>query len=150
MHVNRGLTEELFRLLTNGAHVAQFNREKPAVSPVTFSVLIALSRQPKRGADLACLMGLDQSTVSRRIASLCEHELVERIPDPDDGRAQLVRITPTGMAVVEAERQRRVRSITNALGDWSEDERTELVRLLAHLNTTLEAYRGLPHEESRD
>lgn len=150
MHINRGVSEELYRLFTNGAHVAQYSREKAAVSPVTFSVLVSLSRQPRRGSDLACLMGLDQSTVSRRIATLCERDLVERVPDPDDGRAQLLRITDAGMTVVEAERARRVRSITDALGDWSEEDRMDLIRIISHLNTTLEAYRGLPHEESRD
>lgn len=95
-----------------------------------------------RSRDLARSEGLDPSTMSRRLASLTERGLVEREPDPQDGRAWLLSLSPAGRDALARERARRVAMVTDALGDWSEGDRAELARLLAQLTDTLEARRA--------
>ena len=91
-----------------------------------------------RLSDLAALRGFDASTMSRRVANLCDTGLMERHPDPQDGRAQLLSITGEGRRALTEERTRRVHLITESLGDWTPDEKSELARLLSRLNDSLE------------
>lgn len=91
-----------------------------------------------RLSDLAEARGYDISTMSRRVAALVKAGLLEREPDPDDGRAQLLRLTKHGRAVVARERSRRVNLITETLDDWSAEDRDQLARLLSRLNQNLE------------
>ncbi|AQP48640.1 hypothetical protein BW730_15145 [Tessaracoccus aquimaris] len=149
MHINQGLSEELFRLFTNIGHANHNSPIKPALTPIQYTLMLTIAARPRRGTDLVGVVGLDQSTISRRIAQLCDAGLAERIPDPDDGRAQLVRLTGAGVEMVEGERARRVRTVTDALDEWEDEERADLARLLAHLNETLEAQRGLATKEPR-
>ena len=69
---------------------------------------------------------------------LADLALVERSPDPDDGRATLLSLTPdavTRMAEVVEERRRL---LEHRLGDWSDDELGDFVAALARYNRTLE------------
>ncbi len=49
-----------------------------------------------RLGEIADRRGVDQSVVSRQVGELQARGLVCRRPDPSDGRAQLVRLTPAG------------------------------------------------------
>ncbi len=96
---------------------------------------------PCRLSDLAQAEGLDPSTMSRRVASLCERGLVERAPDPDDRRAHRLRLTAEGERALAVERTRRATVITDALSDWDEADKEQLAALLAQLTDSLEARR---------
>jgi DNA-binding MarR family transcriptional regulator len=68
------------------------------VSPSEYDVLYALSKAPD-GLRITALMGdmmLTQGGVSRLVARLEDRGLVERVADPDDGRASRVRLTAAG------------------------------------------------------
>ena len=92
---------------------------------------------PRRLGDLAEADGSDPSTVSRRMASLAERGLVERQPDPGDGRAHRVALTERGRGVLDAERRRRAALVTDALSGWPEADRADLTRLLIRLSDSL-------------
>jgi DNA-binding MarR family transcriptional regulator len=51
---------------------------------------------------LAARAGLTHQAMGEVVAQLERRGLVERIPDPSDGRARLVRLTPEGRKVVRA------------------------------------------------
>lgn len=106
--------------------------------------LLALARAlgPRRAGDLAEKAGLDPSTTSRRVSALVERGYLDRTPDPDDGRAHRIALTPEGRAVLDAERQRRVDLVGVALEDWPEPERRDLADLLARLQTSLARVAG--------
>ena len=53
---------------------------------------------PLRVTDLAVCANLDVSTVSRHVAQLHSAGLIERTPDPVDGRAQRVKLSAPGVA----------------------------------------------------
>src|SRR5271156_4730876 len=69
-------------------------------SDMTPSQSSALSRieleGPLRPGGLAELEGTTAATMSRVIDSLSLRGLIERVPDPLDGRASLVRLSPVG------------------------------------------------------
>lgn len=135
------LSEELARLFANlGPAFAKLPME--GISNVDYMVLAwmdnRLALDGVRLSDLAEARGYDVSTMSRRISHLVNAGLVDRERDPDDGRAQLLRLSPAGRSAVARERTRRVHLITETLDDWSGDDKSRLARLLARLNQNLE------------
>lgn len=93
---------------------------------------------PLRAAYLAECTGSDPSTVSRHVASLVRDGLVERQPDPMDGRASLLACTSAGEAVVERQRSRRLSSMHSMLSDFAPDELAALGDLLPRLAASME------------
>ncbi len=135
------LTDELTRLFANMGHTLA-RRAHQGMNNQDFSTLVSLSSsaypEGTRLSDLAAMRGFDTSTMSRRVSQLCENGLLERTPDPQDGRAQLLSLSDDGRRALAEERTRRVRIITESLGEWTPDEKGELARLLGRLNDSLE------------
>ena len=101
-----------------------------------YAVLFALSTEPDglRITELGDDVLITQPGMSRLIVRLEARELVERVDDPDDGRARRIRLTPEGLAV-----QRRVgtgiaRSVAEALGRALDRDQ---LRMLRDLSITL-------------
>lgn len=65
---------------------------------------------------------LDPSTVSRSVAGLVAHNLVERRPDPTDRRASFLAITPTGQAALTEAYGWYGEVLERVLADWTHDE----------------------------
>ncbi|MFF8410982.1 MarR family winged helix-turn-helix transcriptional regulator [Streptomyces omiyaensis] len=82
---------------------------------------------------LAELMAVDMSVCSRHVTHTVSHGWVERLPDPDDGRSRILRLTPGGLAML-AELDRRVtEAFARHLTEWSDDDVALLTTLLARL-----------------
>jgi DNA-binding MarR family transcriptional regulator len=90
-----------------------------------------------RASDVAQALGLDKSTVSRGITQLESLGLIERVGDPDDGRARLLRLTAVGADRYEAMRTQRRTEFRAILDRWNPTELSHLGLLLARLNTDL-------------
>lgn len=132
------LSDELARTFTA---MGRFLRDREGeLSRTDVVVLASLADQRcTRSRDLARAEGLDPSTMSRRLASMEQRGLIERHPDPDDGRAQIVRLTEQGRQVLTDERARRVDMVTDTLADWPEQDKTQLADLLGRLADSLES-----------
>ena len=94
---------------------------------------------PLRASDLVGRLGLDKSTVSRQVASLVDLGLVERAPDPDDGRAQVLSPSAEGSARLERIREARRARWEADMGGWSAEDVATLGELLGRLNRIGEA-----------
>lgn len=96
---------------------------------------------PSRASDLAEQMCADPSTVSRQVSSLVKAGLVERRADPDDGRASI--LVPTGLGVhrVRDYERRRGATVLPVVGDWSAEDRDDLLRLLRKYTAGVEERR---------
>ncbi|HUS14847.1 MAG TPA: MarR family winged helix-turn-helix transcriptional regulator [Chloroflexia bacterium] len=57
---------------------------------------LSLRHEGMRASELAALAGLTKPSIGYLIEYLEQGHYVERVPDPSDGRAQLVRLTPRG------------------------------------------------------
>lgn len=115
-----------------------------AASDRSNSAMLALATLERSGpirvTALAELAGVDASVVSRQAAQL-EHEgLVERHPDPDDGRAHTLCLTETGTRVLGQSRAKLGAVLADRLAAWQPEEleafAATLRRLLEDLSGT--------------
>jgi len=105
---------------------------------------------PQRQRLLAEAVHSDPSTVSRQVAALIGHGLVERTVDPDDGRASLLAPTTAGVRLFEDYRRERSHHLDALLAHWPEHEVGRFVELLDRFNTDFETYRTALLAPSRD
>jgi len=94
---------------------------------------IDLLGAPTAGA-LVDLLQLDHSTVTRQVGTLERDGFVERVADPDGGRAQVLRLTERGATLLDGARQGRHERVSTTLASWSDRDRRSLGRLLGRLN----------------
>lgn len=116
----------------------------PKAMPRTdYALLASLEHCPHeagiRISKLAATQGHDISTISRRVTHLESHDLLERLPDPSDGRASTVRLSAPGHVALNDERQARTGMLGKILGDWPQDDLVVLDRLLTRLSDDLAA-----------
>ncbi len=110
----------------------------PGVEPSHYPVLFALREGPLRIGDLAERTLSDASTTSRQITHLDRHHLVEKLPDPQDGRAQVVGLTAEGGELLATIVQRRDGWFADVLADWPDEDLHTLATYLDRFTDTLE------------
>jgi DNA-binding MarR family transcriptional regulator len=94
------------------------------LTPTRISVLFTVARVgPIRLSDLATEEGVNPTMLSRVVADFWDAGLVERVTDPDDGRAALVRITADGRRLCERMRRERTDALNLELDTLSDQER---------------------------
>ena len=89
---------------------------------------------------LAAALNLDGSTVTRQVTALQNDGLVDRSPDPRDGRGTMIAATPLGLEQVEKVRQARRVLYGTVLSDYTEAERADLAAALEKFTGALDAY----------
>jgi DNA-binding MarR family transcriptional regulator len=110
----------------------------PDLEPASLGLLALLQDEgPLRASDLVVRLGLDKSTVSRQVNGLIDLGLVDRAPDPDDGRAQVLRPSPTGAERLAGIRAARRSYLRSELADWPGDDIAALGHLLERYNRTM-------------
>lgn len=101
---------------------------------LTFTQLATLStierHAPLRIGDLAAAEGISAVTMTRVVAVLEEHGLVDRRPDPDDGRACQVLLSKHGTAEVDRLRRQRTGYIAVRLEQCTPGQRAALAAAL--------------------
>src|SRR5215207_2642869 len=135
------LTAAVSQLVRTGRHVSaraagQLYGDLPSYG---WALLAPLERTgDQRCSALAGQVGVDVSVASRQLAVLARAGYVERRPDPVDGRATLLRLTPAGAAALEQARALRSDWALTALSRWDEDDAVLLAALLDRLVGDLE------------
>lgn len=100
-----------------------------------YAVLEQLARHGAlRQSDLAEAVCTDKPAMSRLVHELGQLGLVERGPDPTDGRAQLVRLSDEGTRRMEAMLATRRSAYEERLSDWSVDDLERFARDLERYN----------------
>jgi DNA-binding MarR family transcriptional regulator len=97
------------------------------------------SSGPLRVTDLAACANLDASTVSRHVAQLHNAGLIERTPDPLDGRAHRVKLSDAGSARIDAAMRSRRALLEKSLESWNPRDLEELEQLLTRFAADVEA-----------
>lgn len=94
--------------------------------------------QPMSASEVAENMSIDKAQVSRALASLMVRGYVVRVPDPNDNRRKMLRLTESGTAVylrileISETRQRRL------LSSFTESEEVQLLEYLERLRSSAE------------
>ncbi|MFF8729319.1 MarR family winged helix-turn-helix transcriptional regulator [Streptomyces sp. NPDC015171] len=108
------------------------------VEDITLSQASLLARLSDRGSvtasELAAAEGVRHQSITATVASLAALGLVERSPDPGDGRRLLITLTPEGGRRVEEGRQARTEWLAGQLQDrCTEDERQAVIAAMTVL-----------------
>lgn len=145
------MAEDLSTTSVEGARrlrvmVGRLRRRIKAVSGdtgVTPSQMAVLSRLMLDGdatmSALAAAEGVRPQSMATWLAALDEGGWLVRRQDPDDGRRQLISISPEGHRRIEEDREKRTEWLANALQErYDEEERQTIVRALTLLERLLE------------
>ncbi|WP_270888765.1 MarR family winged helix-turn-helix transcriptional regulator [Pedococcus sp. 5OH_020] len=136
--VSRGLIR-VMKLMQVMRHHAP--RIHPAVDAAAYPLLFNLAAEPRRVSALADCVHSDVSTVSRQVSTLVGHGLLEKLSDPDDGRAQVVRLSDEGHELLSRIQQHRNAWFGELLSDWTVDEAAAFAAQLERFAATLEGAR---------
>jgi DNA-binding MarR family transcriptional regulator len=94
-------------------------------------------RGPLRMGQLALVLGIDNSTLTPQVQRLEQAGFIIREPDPEDGRAAVLRITPAGQQLLGRLLGSRREMLREKLLDWPESERAAAAATLSRLAASL-------------
>ncbi len=113
--------------------------EAPELSPTLTASLVTISNfGPLTPSELAERERIKRPTATRSIAALESAGLIDRTPDPDDGRACLVSTTAEGRDLLKRIRGRKNAYIARRLRKLDPDELETLERAASILERMLE------------
>jgi DNA-binding MarR family transcriptional regulator len=112
----------------------------PDLAPASYLMLTYVAEKgPLRASEMVQEFDIDKGAISRQVTHLTDLGLLDRVIDPDDGRAMLVSLSEEGRRrLVEVAQQRR-RWLDEQLGDWSDAELSGFVGALGRYNQALDA-----------
>ena len=112
---------------------AMDERVRQAMRDAGYDVTVAQARLAQRIAEegtrlteLADRAGVTKQTASLLVAALEREGLVERVPDPADGRARLIQLSPRGRQAA----QRAMEVVIGVEGEWTAHLGPELTERL--------------------
>jgi DNA-binding MarR family transcriptional regulator len=112
---------------------AMDERVRHAMRDAGYDVTVAQARLAQRIAEdgtrlteLADRAGVTKQTASLLVAALEREGLVERVPDPEDGRARLIRLSARGREAA----QRAMEVVIGVEGEWTAHLGPELTERL--------------------
>ncbi len=99
---------------------------------LTLTQLACLATLHRHGAmtpsDLAAHEKVQPPSMTRTVNGLAERGVVQRTPDPNDGRQVVVSLTDAGADLLATDRAQREQWLAQRLADLSADERETLAR----------------------
>jgi DNA-binding MarR family transcriptional regulator len=121
------LGEELRRVV--GTFVRSIRRQAGTPTGSQAETLALLDRQGEMSvADLAAERKVKHQSMRLVVAQLEASGLVARLPNPDDGRSQLVALSDEGRAALAEAREARRREIAALIDTRLTDEERQLLR----------------------
>ena len=129
----RALEAEFGELITRFRRVISenANRVSPGMLPGAYKVFTTIVR--REGITLSALAEIlmsDKGQISRTVRELESLGLVERTPDPDDGRSHLLSPTEFGLERLAEARAPQENTLIDALEEWPLEDIRNLTRLL--------------------
>ena len=111
----------------------------PDLQPASYLMLTFLATEgPQRSSVVSERFNVDKGAISRQVQHLSDLGLLDREPDPADGRAVLSSASQDAVRRMEAvDRDRRV-WLEERLEDWSEDDLRGFVGGLERYNRALD------------
>jgi DNA-binding MarR family transcriptional regulator len=108
----------------------------PDMEPAAYGLLSIIRKEgPIRLTELASCIGVGKPSVSRQIAFLESIGMVYKEADPQDGRAQSIRLTPKGEDKMHQVQDARRQVFRERLGEWPLAEIQTLADYIERLNS---------------
>lgn len=139
------ITEQAVRLRSAITRTARRLRQSAGseLGPASVAALSTINRLgPMTPSELAASEGIQRPTVTRIIARLQEHELIERSSDPEDGRCSLISATADGRKLLSRLRHRKDAYLTSRMRHLSDRDVATLRRAASILEQMLEEERA--------
>ncbi|OXM83889.1 MarR family winged helix-turn-helix transcriptional regulator [Paenibacillus rigui] len=118
-------------------HLTRILIRLPSIEKLSFttlSVLHTLTRKsPMRLTELTAHEQITQSAITQLVTRLERDGLVERRPDPNDGRVVLVHITALGTHVIDSRRLDRIAKLSNFIDGLTLEEKEAIAAALPAL-----------------
>ncbi len=109
------------------------------LQPGSYLVLMYLeSTGSCRSTAIADAFDMDKGAVSRQVQHLTELGLIERTPDPADGRAALLAVTDDARRRMADVHRHRRKYLDERLADWSDEDLRAFVDMLGRYNASLD------------
>jgi DNA-binding MarR family transcriptional regulator len=140
---------ELDRALTRIAYLLTRARRNDMITsmaavPLDRAAIVVLlelaEARAARPSELAARLAVEAPHITRQVKRLADAGYAERALDPDDGRAQLIRLTPSGRAAARRVRQAGRKGMHAALAHWSPQELHQLTTLFHRMVDDFLAY----------
>ena len=131
------LVYQIFDLQRAVRCVAAINIRGQDTGVAQQGVLRFVGEGESRATHLAERLGVSAPVLSRHIAELEELGLVVRRPDPEDGRAQLIALSASGVEKLRSIEDQRTSALQGLLQDWTEGDAEETARTLKKLAESL-------------
>ena len=149
--IQRGLEALLRMSSSRGVYAKQAQAADVGISQPAYVLLKRIQADgPLPMGELARRIHMDPGAAARQVGQLERDGYVRRYASPDDGRVNLVVVTPRG----DAARRRIARVLDghmlNVLGSWSERDRREFARLLGRFvdDLRMQEYPAVLDDES--
>ncbi|MBB5976950.1 MarR family winged helix-turn-helix transcriptional regulator [Kribbella solani] len=115
--------------------------ETDDLTPSQSSVLSRIDKDgPASASELAAAERIRPQSIAAILTALREADLIQRHPDPADGRRQVVSLTTSGRRRLQGDRKVRQEWLTRTLQDHcTEAERQTIIKALALLDHAIEA-----------
>lgn len=114
--------------------------ESGELTPTLMSALATVERSgPVTPSEVADIERVKRPTATRVLAKLEELGLIERTPDPADGRSSLVSVTESGEAYLARARSRKDALLARNMADLSAEDVAVLERASSILEAMLKA-----------
>jgi len=111
----------------------------PDLQPSSFLILGWLADHgPARGSSLVEQFHIDKGAISRQVQHLVELGLVDRTPDPEDGRATLLSASAEGVSRMKETGVARRKIWDDQLEGWTAEELVAFAGQLRRLNGDLD------------
>jgi DNA-binding MarR family transcriptional regulator len=131
----------------------RMNIRLPSIQRLSFTTLSVLhtlaTAGPRRLTELAASEQVSQPAITQIVTKLEQDGLVERRPDPSDGRAILVHVTAKGSAIVDGREAERIARLTDLTARLTPAERTAIATALPALARLVELHQETAGEQGR-
>ena len=145
MSVSLTVIAGLVATLTRSVHSArsQVAKARGLEPGSNFVITELMANGDLRASELTERACVDAAVVSRQLKSLIANGLVQRVPDPLDGRASLIHLTPAGVNLFTTSQKQQQDFFEKVFADWSEPDQINFEKLfkkfVADLNREVQA-----------
>lgn len=101
---------------------------------VGFALLSLNPKEPIPSTSLGPKMGMESTSLSRTLKFMEEESLIERLPNPDDGRGILIKLTKRGIDYRNYAKDQVMKFNKTILGDLGEEAINNFLHVINQIN----------------
>ena len=101
---------------------------------IGFALLSLNPKQPIPSTSLGPKMGMESTSLSRTLKFMEEESLIERLPNPDDGRGILIKLTKRGIDYRNYAKDQVMKFNKTIIGDLGEEAINNFFHVINQIN----------------